>query len=850
MAIEVVGGNGTDSGLVTTAGRQVSLYLESGLIVGRVDLANGNPNPNGAIAFAVAIDQQGDISVAQYVALKHPTVGDGTAGSHDEPVSLAGKIQATVTVTDFDHDTVKQSVPVGDKIVFEDDGPKATGSAAPLKVDEDDIRTLLSLGSSPADGLADGSDTDILGAASASGSLASVVSFGTDGAKAGGGYSFTPTAVADMTAIGLEFKGVPLTYVIVGNILIGFVDTNGNSAYNVLADRTVLSFQLNASNGNFTFKLYDQLDHETGDGQNTELVSAGGTVPSIDFGSVIRATDGDLDFVDLDGKVNITVTDDIPQIFLTATGKSVIHDETAGNDADAHDTSNGLVADQFDTLETAELISAIGYARNILPVFVYGPVLPTPGADEPLDLDLSLGIVGDIDSGLKTTEGLQISLYVENGLIVGRVDNADGTPNAGGDVAFAVAIDQLGGVSIAQYLSLEHPLPGSSHDEAVSLAGKVAITLTATDFDGDVVTQTLEIGGKIVFQDDGPTLTGLDEAKTVNEDDVATASSVGTSPHWSFLPDGENDGDDSYTAFPVGPAITGGNLSGLVASGADDPVTFGFSANALQYLQNLQLYSKQSATGDGENGKLLTYTLSPDGNTIIASEPNPNGNVVFELELDPVTGEYEFRLYDELIHEAPPAGSSVENTLLRSGPSGTIDGINFGAIIEATDADGDTVLLDGAFKITILDDVPIANIELAGNAVVIHDETPGDDGNHDTDDAEVAALFAGVDNPGDDLDVAGSVIGYARNGSAIVLDLSFIGADSPPYPRSFALSISGPGADSACRRPKASRSCSTTRTASSSAESAERAAVRRSPFTSTTMAGSASPSICRSSTTT
>ena len=119
-------------------------------------------------------------------------------------------------------------------------------------------------------------------------------------------------------------------------------------------------------------------------------------------------------------------------------------------------------------------------------MFAYGGA---PGADDPLDLELALGIVGDIDSGLKTTEGLQISLYVQDGLIVGRVDNADGTPNAGGDVAFAIAIDPLGGVSIAQYLSLEHPLPGSSHDEPVSLAGKVQITLTATDFDGDVVTQ-------------------------------------------------------------------------------------------------------------------------------------------------------------------------------------------------------------------------------------------------------------------------------------------------------------------------------------------------------------------------
>ena len=71
-----------------------------------------------------------------------------------------------------------------------------------------------------------------------------------------------------------------------------------------------------------------------------------------------------------------------------------------------------------------------------------------------------------------------------------------------------------------------------------------------------------------------------------------------------------------------------------------------------------------------------------------------------------------------------------------------IDGINFGVIIESDGHDdGDMVALDGVFKITILYDVPIPTIAPAGAVTVIHaHETPGDDGNHDTDEAEVAGL--------------------------------------------------------------------------------------------------------------
>ncbi len=51
-----------------------------------------------------------------------------------------------------------------------------------------------------------------------------------------------------------------------------------------------------------------------------------------------------------------------------------------------------------------------------------------------------------------------------------------------------------------------------------------------------------------------------------------------------------------------------------------------------------------------------------------------------------------------------------ENTDLRSGDSGSVSGIEFGKIIVATDADGDSVTLGDNFQIKIVDDVPEVSI--------------------------------------------------------------------------------------------------------------------------------------------
>ena len=144
LTLEIVGGDGTDSGLTTTDGHKIYLYLQNGQVVGRADLADDGASATDDAAFAIAIGADGKASVAQYLSLANPIPGDGTipAGSHDELVDLAGLIDAVLTVTDGDGDTSIDRQGIGDQLRFSDDGPVAnidsktqTAENAPVVID-------------------------------------------------------------------------------------------------------------------------------------------------------------------------------------------------------------------------------------------------------------------------------------------------------------------------------------------------------------------------------------------------------------------------------------------------------------------------------------------------------------------------------------------------------------------------------------------------------------------------------------------------------------------------------------------------------------------------------------------
>ncbi|WP_230305638.1 enhanced entry virulence factor RtxA, partial [Legionella pneumophila] len=122
------------SGLQTTNGTPINLFLESnGDITGRA-------GDIGAPAlFAIRMNPNtGAISVAQYGPIKQ-----FDTNSHDEAVDLTGRISAVVTAKDSDGDVSNVEIPIGQLIIFEDDGPSivVSGATQTLTVDESVLTT-------------------------------------------------------------------------------------------------------------------------------------------------------------------------------------------------------------------------------------------------------------------------------------------------------------------------------------------------------------------------------------------------------------------------------------------------------------------------------------------------------------------------------------------------------------------------------------------------------------------------------------------------------------------------------------------------------------------------------------
>ncbi len=756
--LELTGANGLDSGLMTTDGRSIHLFLENGLIVGRYDRpgdGNDDVTSSDPAAFALHISKDGTLSIAQYVSIKHDDKADhDEANDADDNNSstalqtLAGKINAVVTVTDFDGDKAISKVEVGGRIQFEDDGPVASGNAVTKTADEDDLYNLLSQGTSP--------DWDsqfaLLGgglAATTSGSVGTVVNFGADGAAPSGGFSLTSNAAATMALLGLTSKGGTLSYQVSGNTILAFVNNDSSAGFDFTKDRPVFSLALNGETGEFSYRQFDQLDHVDGNGENTALKTATGSIPSINFGAIIEAKDGDGDTVNLNGKLSIVVKDDVPEVCIEVE-RSVTVDETGGIRDD--NTTAPEVIGLF--LNVANKGTDSDMAT---PVYARADVIDTDyegGADDNVTTSLTLRI-DNAASGLKTTDGSDITLVLENGVVVGRV-------GANGPAAFAVAIDASGKVSIAQYMSLKHPNANNT-DEPISLTNKISAVFSATDFDKDTSTTSVSIGSKIVFEDDAPSQVSPATGATLDEDDLANGNdaskelltatgnlnvklgadggSIALSAQGATWTSGNKTltaGDGSWTielkadgsydfkllknTLAHGPGNNGQNdlkidVSYVATDGDldkldgkftitivdDEPVVIGNVTSGLTLNEDDLVGGNDDAapretlslTGD------LNISLGADGGSVSLSASNATWSAndktltandgSWKITLNN-NGTYKFDLLDNTLAHAP--GDNLENTF-------TVD-------VTYTAKDGDGDIKDGTFQIKIVDDVPVA----------------------------------------------------------------------------------------------------------------------------------------------
>ena len=469
---------------------------------------------------------------------------------------------------------------------------------------------------------------------------------------------------------GADLEGAALSYSVSGLTLTGFVDLGvAGGVFEVGVDRPVFTLTLSGTNNaTYTFTLLDQLDHLGGN-----LSGAGDDqIKTIDFSSVLVATDADLDQVALDaGSLLITVEDDLPINNATSVTGAVDEDACRGWQSRRGQRRHG--GGRF-----------AGWTGD-------------GWRGRAWDVRLCRQRRRPDRSGADL-EGGGAELY-------GVRPHADRVRRPGrGGWCFEAGTDRpvftltLSGTNNATYTftlldQLDHQggnLSGAGDDQIKTI--DFSSMLVATDADLDQV--TLDAGSLLItVEDDLPINNATSVTGAVDEDSLNNVSGA-------FGSLGNLD------AVNVG-TVAGGSLAGLVTVGADEPATFGFTGS-FAGLTAQALTSKGVALSYSVSGLTLTgfVDLGVAGGAFEVGTDRP----VFTLH---AVGHQQRDLH---LHAARPARPSGRN--LSGAGDDQIKTIDFSSMLVATDADLDQVALDaGSLLITVEDDLPINNATSVTGAV-------------------------------------------------------------------------------------------------------------------------------------
>ncbi|MER8935370.1 DUF5801 repeats-in-toxin domain-containing protein [Mesorhizobium opportunistum] len=514
-----------------------------------------------------------------------------TDNSGTQAVETFNRFQATAVVGKFDVGRVDLSQgvtvteSVGDKLHTNDDGPTAalTENAAKVLHDETsgvDANSNDQSGAAPAAFTALGT---VLGwAASASAVVTPNSSFGTDGPGTQTLSLGVSGANADSGFDSLDHHNILLN--VEGGLVVGRVDVNndGNTTGEPIA------FAISISQGGIlSIAQYIAIAHP--DGTNANDVA---TMLDSALLAKLHTTDGDGDTSDTSIAIGdkVQIRDDGPTAALTENAAKVLHDETAGVDANSNDQSGAAPA-AFTALGTV-----LGWAASASAV-----VTPNSsfGTDGPGTQTLSLGVSGaNADSGFDSLDHHNILLNVEGGLVVGRVDvNNDGN-TTGEPIAFAISISQGGILSIAQYIAIAHPDGTNANDVATMLDSALLAKLHTTDGDGDTSDTSIAIGDKVQIRDDGPSIGANGTVPTVVVDESDFTTNGGPTDFSSiFTP--QSGGADGTAAVAITFALAASGASGLTDTLTGQSVVLS-TVGGVVFGKN----------GDGDT----VFTISVDGN--------------------------------------------------------------------------------------------------------------------------------------------------------------------------------------------------------------------------------------------
>ncbi|OAF19403.1 DUF5801 repeats-in-toxin domain-containing protein [Bradyrhizobium neotropicale] len=709
-----VSGGGVDTHLLDSlTGHEVFLFNENGTVVARVGTDLATSDPDGAIAFTLKVDSlSGQVTMTLDRSV-HELTPQANVPSN-EPIQLSGvPVTLTATITDNDGDSASASIDIGSTIVIHDDSPTLTLTPGKnsVTIDEtpgqqagtNDVQfTDLSAAAQTAfNNVANkGFDPDVshdhnaIGYAVNSGLVSADINFGADGGDATQSKLFELTLAKSGVDSGLQTTAGREIYLFLENgVIVGRYDAphDGNTVVDG-SDPAAFAITIDPTTGQVSVAQYvslNQPDHATAaDGFNSYNEGVSLATGSVSIALTVKDADGDTVTKSVDVSHEITFLDDGPKVTVNVDERfSVVLDETPGVQFEDDDTTASFVRHLFDSVVNTgndpDLTSsekdhgAIGFAiggHDALDVHaIFGA--DGPAAHNAVVYSLTLnGVSGSVDSGIQTTDGKEIYLTIENGVIVGRVDtNGDHQVSTSDPAAFAIAIDDDGHVATAEYLSLKHPDPHAS-DETVQLTqGVVSATVTITDGDQDQATASTDISSHIKFEDDVPHAYDV-KPFTILDDEAQSL----------FPPNFGGSGD----AFPSLNTLTGGAHS-LFNSGADgtESVTFAPPSDIKA------IYKLDSGLAGQET---LDYTTTTSGgHTVLTATGHVSGNVVFTLDVAG-DGSYTFKVSEPLVH---PTNSTTEENL----------SVKIGFTV--TDGDGDQD--SGSLTVKVNDDTPTVDVDRA-----------------------------------------------------------------------------------------------------------------------------------------
>lgn len=627
---------GTLSGL-SSDGDAIHLYQNgSGQIVGSTAGSEGAINAGNTI-FTLSVNSgTGVVTLTQLQEIDHDLPGASSNYDAQEAVLGSGLVglKGTATITDYDQDTDSDSLTLdlGGKVLFDDDGPSVSlgfGQNAEV-LNTQDAQTI---------GGASDSDTDSF----ASAFTVTSQSFGADGPGTVSTSYALVLLTAEGSSSGLSSDGATIYLYESAGVIYGSTSATEGG---VDPSNTIFSLSVNGA-GQVTLTQFEEIDHSLpGVGSNYDAQEAvlGAGLVGLKGTVVITDDDGDTatdnKTLDLGGKVAF---DDhgpsISVVFGTAPVPS-LNTQDAQTIGGASDSDSGSFSGAF-------------------------VVTPNHGADGPgtvtqtYSLNLLAGGNGPLASGMNSSAG-PIYLYKIGGEIVGS-SSANLAGVAVGNTVFSLAVNTATGqVTLTQFQEISHDLPGStsnySNQEETLLAGKIGLTLTAsiTDGDGDFASadKTLDLGGKIAFDDDGPSVSSN---LVVQLDDDALANGI---------PGGPGGTDDANAL----------NTGGVLAHnfGAD-------GAGTVKWLDS-------GAPGG------FTYQASPDGSQLLVKQ---GATTVLTLTLNTATGVYSVTQNAPIQH----ANADLENNQ------------SFTLNYQVTDKDGDKA--DGTLSVNVDDDTPVAQDDYA-----------------------------------------------------------------------------------------------------------------------------------------